>query len=918
MKDDKEDDTVRYKNTYDSHDNSLSNNINNTSEEKNLRIKTREENKLIIDKLYDCGDEISLEDGKFQLDNEYLPELNPSKEENSNKKDKYNMNMFKFVDTDDYLETNNNKKYIKKKVNRKEKDTLYQKGNIKGNNLLDNFIIDYNKLNGGNKQEKSDKINLETKTDNIDSDISNAEANKNNFVFNIKVQNRNLKGNNIDLNKYKLDTENNNCINNNYSVDEDKEKEKLITNNYEETKKEFFNESIYQSDQKDKNKEKEYKNKNIVGNKIFNRINLKHKKNNKVSKEYLNKSMEYFSNTKALDDFKDVESNYNNKNIYSKRKIISSQQNNYSKNLTSEEYESNNEKEDEINQTNDKIDKKKENNELTLLNINNKKVKEKNNMNPDINNININNNINNNYINEKPDIDSKNINNSNKNKKSIEDMELTYLTKLSKLKNENSDLLLENNKLKEEKEELKNIIQNMKKEVIDNKALYNEINFEYDLLNKKYENLLKKKNEINNINDEKEKKLQKKIDELNIKINYLNAEIENKDIKSKNEISQLKQMLENLKIIHEQMKDQYDLLILKMNVINQENFSLKRELYFYQNSSNNNTNNNPNNNRNINNNKIINNNFNTNEKEYQEKNVNININMNNIPKQKINTMKIDIENNNNTNDTNQFGFKKINLLNKEKTERNEIKSKYNSMAINNDKNKNNDDEYYNTINNSHRKFIRNINQNDSSGVSALLKNNHISNIFEKKIKREKTPILIVDKNKLTKHKSINTNNLNDKEINLNDNTYNNINIDQYKNEDIIKTNEYNYYRSTTKANINSNKKGKISRTKSIDNKINENNNYIKIKNKNNQMALFPSESNLKIEKKLEDITKVLIQLQKKRDIYLDQYDKLPEHPKKQKDLFDKRETKKIIDELNTAINEYKMKERSLKKMIQPV
>ena len=88
MKDDKEDDTVRYKNTYDSHDNSLSNNINNTSDEKNLRIKTREENKLIIDKLYDCGDEISLEDGKFQLDNEYLPELNPAKEENSNKKDK--------------------------------------------------------------------------------------------------------------------------------------------------------------------------------------------------------------------------------------------------------------------------------------------------------------------------------------------------------------------------------------------------------------------------------------------------------------------------------------------------------------------------------------------------------------------------------------------------------------------------------------------------------------------------------------------------------------------------------------------------------------------------------------------------------------------------------------------------------------
>ena len=54
MKDDKEDDTVRYKNTIDSHDNSQTNNNNNNndiSNEKNLRIKTREENKNIIDKL---------------------------------------------------------------------------------------------------------------------------------------------------------------------------------------------------------------------------------------------------------------------------------------------------------------------------------------------------------------------------------------------------------------------------------------------------------------------------------------------------------------------------------------------------------------------------------------------------------------------------------------------------------------------------------------------------------------------------------------------------------------------------------------------------------------------------------------------------------------------------------------------------
>ena len=105
MKDDKEDDTVRYKYTLDSHDNSLTNNNNNTSEEKNIRTKTREENKNIIDKLYDCGDELSIEDSN----NEDLNNISPTKnEENSNKKDKYNMNMFKFVDTDEYLDSNNN------------------------------------------------------------------------------------------------------------------------------------------------------------------------------------------------------------------------------------------------------------------------------------------------------------------------------------------------------------------------------------------------------------------------------------------------------------------------------------------------------------------------------------------------------------------------------------------------------------------------------------------------------------------------------------------------------------------------------------------------------------------------------------------------------------------------------------------
>ena len=282
-------------------------------------------------------------------------------------------------------------------------------------------------------------------------------------------------------------------------------------------------------------------------------------------------------------------------------------------------------------------------------------------------------------------------------------------------------------------------------------------------------------------------------------------------------------------------------------------------------------------------------------------------------------MKIDIGNDNNTN---QVSYKKINKINKEKIERNENKTNNNDIndnkEINIGTNNNNDDEYYNTINNSHRKFIRNINQNDSSGVSALLKNNNNldnnNNNYENKTQREKTPLISNNnKNRLFKQRTIYNNNYNNNEFN-----YTNINIPSYKNEETLNPKEYTSYRNSTKTNINSNKKGKIARTKSIDNKSSQNSNYIKIKNKNNQITLFPSESNLKIEKKLEEIAKILIQLQKKRDIYLDEYDKLPEHPKKQKDLIDKRETKKMIDELNTAINEYKMKERNLKKMYQPV
>ena len=278
-------------------------------------------------------------------------------------------------------------------------------------------------------------------------------------------------------------------------------------------------------------------------------------------------------------------------------------------------------------------------------------------------------------------------------------------------------------------------------------------------------------------------------------------------------------------------------------------------------------------------------------------------------------MKINIEDTNtntnnaipNVNNTQFNYYKKINKFNKEKIERDENKIRNNNTIINNTElnhdintTNNNREDYYNTITNSHRKFIRNINQNDSSGVSALLNNINNNNtnrgsLYENKNKnrRDTTPIL-----------SHNNNN----KMSLAKNNTNNITMNEY----------INYKNIKTKGNLNSNKKGKISRTKSIDNKYTENSSYIKIKNKNNQISFIPSETNLKIEKQIEEIEKTLIQLQKKRSIYLNEYDKLPEHPKKQKDLVEKRETKKIIDELNIAINEYKIKERNLKKMYQPI
>ena len=431
--------------------------------------------------------------------------------------------------------------------------------------------------------------------------------------------------------------------------------------------------------------------------------------------------------------------------------------------------------------------------------------------------------------------------------------------------------------------------------------------------------------------------MKNEIEELKLTINDLNTEIKSKDIKSKNEITQLKQMLENLKILHEQMKDQYDLLMLKLNTINQENFSLKRELYFYQNTVNNNMNSNNtnyssnnNNNNNYNSNNNMPNRYNENNKyenEYQEPNENI---KSFKSKNSYNNIQIDIENNNN----NQFNYKK---LNKDRLENN-----YNYKLNNGINNQN--EEIVPTITNSHRKFIGNINQNDSSGVSALLKNS--TNVRENQSnKREKTPIITTLRNNKFQNfdnyeqKPKNLRNIQNlkrenKSIYLNEESieqqdYFNKNINENNNY-FIETN-YNISNNSNNANLrynNINKRRKIARNKSIDYPNNENtnsnireNNYVSgesnVNNRNlkrnNQLICFPSESDLKKEKKINEIGTILIKLQKQRDIYLQQYDKLPEHPKKQKDLNEKRELKKLIDDLNMNINEYKKQERNIKK-----
>ena len=551
------------------------------------------------------------------------------------------------------------------------------------------------------------------------------------------------------------------------------------------------------------------------------------------------------------------------------------------------------------------------------------------------NNINV--NINDND--ESCDNDPYNANNNNNNiGNKNEDMELTYLMKLSDLKKENNNQLQENKQLKEEIENLNNELKVTKKELIDTKTLYDEMNLEYELLNKKYENLM---NNQNKLILEKENQMQNEIDELKLVIDQLNAEIKTKDEKSKNDINQLKQMLDSLKIIHEQLKDQYDLLILKMNTVNQENFSLKRELYFYQNNLNNciNFNNKNNNKINISNKNLgqsigsnselpnFDNNINKKEEINREEKID---QSNNLIKNKLI--------NNNLKQSNDFEIRENNP-NKAKNGKLNSEIKKHDNTLNKSEEKENK-EIIRTITTSHRKFIANINQNDSSGVSALLKNNindiQINNNNNKN-KRFKVPIVSLTKesNTTDKYSQI----VNYKEnTNNNNNNIENSDISNLKNGNNKKNKNINYQLNYTKSdtlnfvNENTNsiytkyshnnlggRKGRITRTKSVD-KINnifyQNNDDLNnnIYNKDD-IGDFPPQKIQMNDKRIKEMEKTISNLEKQRNIYLNEYNKLPENPKTQKELNEKRKLKRLIDEFNTNIYNVKSQEKNMKKGI---
>ena len=195
-----------------------------------------------------------------------------------------------------------------------------------------------------------------------------------------------------------------------------------------------------------------------------------------------------------------------------------------------------------------------------------------------------------------------------------------------------------------------------------------------------------------------------------------------------------------------------------------------------------------------------------------------------------------------------------------------------------------------------------------------------------------------DNNNIIEPKPKNFRHLQKNNLYTNDNI-NDIEKSNYFNKN-LNDNNNNFYNNKYDNSFNNvNKRKKITRTRSIDIPRNEENNSINLndngncnglgnyldKNNNNMPSNYIENNNkrnwknknlendLMNEKKMEEIGKTLIKLQKQRNIYLDEYDKLPEHPKKQKDLNDKRELKKLIDDLNMDINEFKRQERNLKK-----
>ena len=1018
---DKEDDTVRYKNTSDSYEND---NLSNKRDSKIFKTMKSEDNKNTIDKLYDCGDDMNFDTDVNNFINEketYSKDdttakkaLNPYIETNSNQKDRYNINMFQFIDDNDCIDMNadllNKQKQlreIEKQINKNVKNTNnksigvnFSQNNKKKENKKNKFYMGFVNNKGNNEDNEINELNQDDremiKETNKNFDTNNSINNNGNEFFvdlnenhdlikeSVEDKNEMKKIEHINLNKYKLNDYKSNNEDN--SEDDNNEvKDNLEKDDYQENNQDLdINMNIH-------------KNEMILSNSFSELQNYNHKillddvqnfqKENNVKKIHQQKSAKNFykhmdMNNEAPNEFYNLLQENNNK----QSNFMEFNKNNE----VMDYYNSQDEGDAQLNEENNNL-----NNYAKLNNNNNRNNNHIDHMERKVNKNHIKKmnsteitfvknigdfSLNNDFQEENNVITPHNMNLSTENNR---DIELTYLTKLSKLKKENSGLSEENNLLKEKINSLENELSNKKKEAIDNKVLYDQMNFEYDTLNKKYENLVQNQKQVEK-DVEKEKQMEEEISNLKEIIINLNNDLKNKDIKNQNEVSQLKQMMENLKIIHEQMKAQYDLLILKMNTVNQENFALKRELFLYQNNTNNSNNNNNSINNDYNNtNTKSNRNLNRvidnvvyEDSFYKEQNMKENNQRNsNLRNTEIN-YEIEIsEDQNNKNlknninkNNNQYKYNNYNNYNNNNN--NNIKDNLNLNLDNNinntnnnmnrlNQNQSNNNKVIQTITNSHRKFISNINQNDSSGVSALLKNCDDFDYSKDNMakKRDKTPTFTGrnknsnptlndfangnslyalkkynnNQNNVTEYTNYdyqnkkNNNNYYDNNKNQSNNYINNSNLENYdifNNSCIATTNNNN------QNNLQLPKRGKISRTKSIDNirknsssynNITENNvinnNFKKNKiRQNNETNPFPSESNTtRDEARLSTIEKNLINLQKKREFYIDQYAKLPEHPKTQKDLNYRKDLKKIIDDLSANINEYKMQERNLKK-----